>query len=124
MDKAILPTSENQLPEKWKPKYRLKRIGEDDIIISQPTRNIIVKQLQTGGKFVQIGEFTIMLNSIKSIDPFWPPLNIPPRPRLLEAYDEIPGDLTRLKARSLNQDELDEWDKYFKDKMAIEKLSD
>src|SRR5579884_1065694 len=86
-----LHTLANRLPDKWKPKYILKRIGEEDLTISLETRNEILRQLERGGKFIQIGEYTIMLNAIKSIDPYWGARNIPPRPKEERLY-EIAGN--------------------------------
>src|SRR5262245_56113839 len=87
MQKAIqeLPMSESRLrilPKKWQPKYYLKRIGEDDLVISWETRSEILNRLAGNVKYIQIGEFTIMLNAIKEMAPYWPPNNIPPRPKL------------------------------------------
>src|SRR3954470_16071046 len=86
MQKEIqeLPTSESRLrslPKKWQPKYYLKRIGEDDLVISWETRNEILKRLTGNVKYIQIGEYTIMLNAIKEMAPYWKPNNIPPRPK-------------------------------------------
>jgi hypothetical protein len=102
--------SENPLPRKWMPKYYLKRIGEDDIVISQETRNEVVRLLAKNGKFVQIGEFTIMLNTIKSIDPYWPPDNIPPKPKQKMQYI---GGYEGSNLKEANAKERQEWEKYF-----------
>lgn len=78
------------LPEKWKKKYLIKRIDEADIEIGEEQRDGILKALQAGTRFVQIGEYTIMLNAIKSIDPKWGKDNIPPKPELEEVFkDEL-----------------------------------
>ena len=50
------------IPSKWQPKYVLKRIDEEDITIGQKTRDNILGQLARGGKYIQIGEYTSMLN--------------------------------------------------------------
>lgn len=101
------------IPSKWQPKYLLKRIGEEDITISQETRNNILDQLAKGGKFVQIGEYTIMLNAIKGIDPMWGSKNIPPRPKLLNEVQVSEGVA---KLSVANHEEIKEWESYFGDK--------
>lgn len=104
----------NQLPKKWQPKYVLKRIGDEDINIGWETRNEILEQLARGGKYVQIGEYTIMLNSIKSIDPKWGSKNIPPRPpEEISTGSEIDSGTNTLKVNVMHNPEYDEWVKYF-----------
>lgn len=110
MTSQKLPTSASQLPEKWRPKYLLKRIGEEDLTISLETRDEILRQLAGGGRFVQIGEYTIMLNGIKSIDPFWRGKNVPPRPIEVLGYEATERGFG---AKITNQTELDEWEKCF-----------
>jgi len=96
----------SSIPLKWEKRYLLKRIGEKDIELTLKERNAILENLMQGKSFVQLGEFTLMLNSIKSIDPFYPPFNIPPRPaEKIEFIDE--------RATTINQEEMEEWDKYF-----------
>jgi hypothetical protein len=107
------------MPSKWQPRYILKRIGDEDIEISQQTRDEILKQLASGGKFAQIGEYTIMLNAIKSIDPKWGKNNVPPRPKEKLDYKQEDGKDT-VHSYVINQDELDEWDKWFKNKLSEE----
>ncbi len=50
-------------------RYLIKRIDEDSIEISEQQRDYILGALQGGVRFVQIGDHTLMLNAIKSIDP-------------------------------------------------------
>ena len=99
-----------EIPSKWKPKYILKRIGEENIYISQLTRDGMLNQLAEGKKYVQIGEFTIMLNAIKSIDPLWQPNNTPPRPKPMFDVQMNGDQATKLQT---NQEELKEWEKLF-----------
>lgn len=107
------------IPSKWKPKYILKRIGDEDINISLETRNEVLKQLANNGRYVQIGEYTIMLNAIKSIDPMYGPKNIPTRPE--PSYEYLPGKgmdgENVMQQRITNQDEIDEWNEIFGNKL-------
>lgn len=102
----------HDIPEKWKPKYIIKRIDEDDITISLEERNKILSFLEQGTRFIHVQDHILMLNSIKSIDPKWGKDNIPPRPR-----PQIETTLSEEKQmgiqRVVNQEELDEWDKFF-----------
>lgn len=100
----------SEIPSKWQERFILKRIGEEDMEISLATRDGILKALQRGDRFVQIGKFTIMVNSIKSIEPKWGEKNIPPRPMPFRKY-VIAG--TAMKEVVENKDEIDEWDKVF-----------
>lgn len=98
------------IPSKWQPKYILKRIGDEDINISLETRNEVLRQLANNGRYVQIGEYTIMLNAIKSIDPSYGSKNIPPRP--VEQY--ISSFIGGKAVQTLkNREEIEEWDKLF-----------
>jgi len=49
-------------------------------------RDEILKALNDGARFIQIGKYTLMLNSIKSIDPLWGEENIPPRPQIRSSF--------------------------------------
>jgi len=71
------------IPAKWQERFLIKRIGEDDIEITLEQRDAILQALNAGTRFVQIKKYTIMLNSIKSIDPLWGDDNIPPRPPVI-----------------------------------------
>lgn len=69
---------EKKLHNKWDEKFLIKRIGEENIEITLRQRNDILTALNDGARFVQIGKYTLMINSIKSIDPRYEPDNIPP----------------------------------------------
>lgn len=49
--------------------FLLKRIGEEDIEINAEERMAILKALDSNTRFVQLRDYTLMLNSIKGIDP-------------------------------------------------------
>mgnify|MGYP001567345963 CR=1 FL=1 len=72
----------NGVPEKWREHFYLKRIDEEDLVITLEERNGILLALERGDRFVQIRKYTIMLNAMKSIDPCWGEKNIPPRPEI------------------------------------------
>lgn len=94
-------------PEKFQEKFLLKRIGEEDIEITLPQRNAIIEALGSSSRFVQIRKHTIMVNSIKSIDPMWGEDNIPPRPKPTDWVMEIEN-------RNPENDKAGrEWDEYF-----------
>jgi len=83
----------SELPESWQTKYFLHVIGfEKPILITDEQRNGLVAVIESGKKFVQIGQFTIMVNSIKMIIPRYPPENIPPCPQI-EYKGKIVNDL-------------------------------
>lgn len=109
-----LPSSDptdRKRPPKWEERFVIKRIEEEDIEISLAERNALVNALNANKRFAQLGKHTIMLNSIKSIDPLYGDLNIPPRPKPTYSYKEIrPGTM---KETITNQAELDEWDALF-----------
>ena len=101
-----------EIPPKWKKKYLLKRIDEEDIEIPKQTRDKILEALASGKRFVQVGEYTIMLNAIKSIDPYWPPYNIPPKPKGETdlRFENGGGSFEKVV---INQKEIDLWEKIF-----------
>lgn len=101
-----------QLPKKWQPKFIIKRIGDEDIEISLQTRNAILQALAQNMRYVQVGQYTLMLNSIKSIDPYWGATNIPPRPKPKHGsfLGIVDGNTTY---EILNTKEMEEWDKHF-----------
>lgn len=68
------------IPPEWRERFLIKRIKEEDIEITLEQRNTILECLNRGDQFIQIGKYTLMLNSIKSIDPYYEPDNIPPCP--------------------------------------------
>jgi len=86
MEDQKLPLS---IPSEWEERFLIKRIDEKDIIISLEERNSILDNLRKGIRFVQIGKYTLMLNSIKSIDPFYEPDNIPPKPGVYETKEKL-----------------------------------
>ncbi len=93
------------IPEELKERYLIKRIKEDDIEISLDQRDKILKMLESGVRFIQIDKYTLMLNSIKSIDPKWGSANIPPRPNTRTELNKEIG-----KLYITNQRDLDLWD--------------
>jgi len=50
-------------------RFVIKRIGESDLEINNTERMAILKALNEGVKFVQVRDYTLMLNGIKSIEP-------------------------------------------------------
>lgn len=108
---ANLPSS---LPPEWQEKYLLKRIGEPDIVLSLDQRDAILKALLGSARFIQVDKYTIMVNSIKSIDPMYGPKNIPKRPEeqyVIGKWNEGRGNV--ITKTITNQAELDLWDKLF-----------
>jgi len=105
------------IPERWQEKYLIKRIGEEDIEITLEERNAILQVLNEGQKFIQVGKYTLMLNGLKSIDPKWGANNIPdkPIPRTITTYTESKDPRYSALATDVvtNQEEIDEWNKYF-----------
>lgn len=112
----LLRQTQIGIPEKWQEKYLIKRIDEENIEITLSERNAILQALNNGQRFIQVGKYTLMLNSIKSIDPKWGEDNIPPKP--------IPNIMTRYSGKNengsvqaydevINKKEIDEWEKYF-----------
>ena len=107
---------QDNIPEKWREKYLIKRIGEADIEVTLEERNAILHMLQQGLRYVQIGKFTLMLNSIKSIDPKWGNDNIPPRPILIENYNFYFDEVKKVEVKTFkdsNKAELELWDSIF-----------
>ena len=102
------------VPSEWRERFLLKRIEEKDLEISLEERNAVLVSLTKGTRFVQIRKYTLMLNSIKSIDPLWGDANIPPRPH--EATETVVVD-GKAQVKVLNQKELDLWDSLFKDRL-------
>lgn len=49
--------------------YKIFRVKLNPIYITEETRNLVLQSLSQGKMFVQIGEYTIMLNTITSIEP-------------------------------------------------------
>jgi len=118
-----LSLSQNDIPPKWREMFVIKRINEDDIVISLEQRNIILEALNNGARFVQVRKHTLMLNSIKSIDPYWEnEENIPPRPQEEKRIENIEGNTAQYVIT--NEDEIALWDKLFGSrKILIDKSS-
>lgn len=78
-------------------KFLIKRIDENDIEITNEERMVILKALHANVRFVQVRDYTLMLNAIKSIEP---------KPReyvVTDYYLDEPVDMTdeeRLSARN------------------------
>ena len=107
-----LSLSQNDIPEKWREMFVIKRINEEDIVISLEQRDGILKALNDGARFVQIRKHTLMLNSIKSIDPYWDnEENIPPRPRENQVITGTTGNVMLYVVD--NEEEIALWDKLF-----------
>jgi len=100
------------IPDKWKERFLIKRIDEDDIIITLEERDGILRALNEGDRFIQVTKYTLMLNSIKSIDPFWPPDNIPPRPKAVRSN---PWDSQSV----INKEEIILWESLFREKKKL-----
>lgn len=49
--------------------YRIYRVKLNSIEISQQTRDELLRSMDQGKTYVQIGDYTIMINSIASIEP-------------------------------------------------------
>lgn len=49
--------------------YLLRRIKLEPISITAKMRDMVLQAMAKGSRFVQIGEFTIMTNTISSIEP-------------------------------------------------------
>lgn len=115
--KDLVKISTSLIPPKWQEKYILKRIDEEDMEISLDTRNAIIESMKKGSSFIQLGKSTIMVKTIRSIEPKWGEANIPPRPR--EQLEIVSTDEQTATARTrvVNQNEIDEWDKIFKDQL-------
>jgi uncharacterized protein YnzC (UPF0291/DUF896 family) len=114
-------STQSNIPEKWREKFLIKRIGENDIEITLEERNAILEMLARGMRYVQIGKYTIMLNSIKSIDPKWGKDNIPPRPEI-KVFKDIKGVNEKgnyMMNEKIDDTEQKEWDLYFAVKNSL-----
>lgn len=113
-----LSLSQNDIPEKWREMFVIKRINEEDIVISLEQRDGILKALNDGARFVQIRKHTLMLNSIKSIDPYWDnEENIPPRPRENQVITGTTGNVMQYVVD--NEEEIALWDKLFSSRRML-----
>lgn len=117
-------TSSLSIPPKWREKFLIKRIDEDSIEITLEQRDSILKALDAGARFIQIGKYTLMLNAIKSIDPKIEPNNIPPRPDDVIRKEVGLKDGVYQVEESPNP-EVELWDKLYgeKDKTLIPKTA-
>ena len=115
-------STQNEIPEKWKERFLIKRIDEDDIEITLEERNMILQGLNAGMRFVQVGKYTLMLNAIKSIDPKWGKKNIPPCPSLKEEFNIniLDGKATKQIVAS-NEKEIELWKTLFAVNLLPEK---
>lgn len=104
------------IPEEWKEKFVIKRIEEKDIEITLEEQRAILVALNQGQKYIQLGKYTLMLNSIKSIDPVYEPDNIPPKPK-----EKTDGKLVNniWVEHVTNQDEIDLWERLFGEKKNV-----
>ncbi len=123
---ALSTRNKTSIPLKWQERFIIKRIKEGNILISLEERNAILQEMARGTNFVQVGKYTLMINSIKSIDPYWGPSNIPPRPserpkKFEHKRTEINGQTVFVrketeesrKEREAIKKEQEEWDKIF-----------
>jgi len=110
--------SQNEIPEKWRERFYIKRIGEDDIEITLEARDKILSVLNAGVRFIQIGKYTLMLNSIKSIDPKWGSRNIPPRPNVGKDTFGLNEETGQLICADREEDlkELEKWKELFEER--------
>lgn len=103
----LLHQTRTGLPEELQERFLIKRIEEKDIEISLNERDGILKALNEGQRFIQIGKYTLMLNSIKSIDPKFGKNNTPPRPtEQLELVDGVATQTEDSKRLTKMWDEL------------------
>jgi len=111
------------IPAKWQERFLIKRIKEEDIEVSLEERNAILEELNGGRQFVQIGKYTLMLNSIKSIDPLWEPDNIPPCPKkhLVGSLDEKREVYVQEEEKTSKEDR-ELWFKLFGKKQLLKHL--
>lgn len=63
-------------PKEFSQNYVVYRVNLKALEIDQQTRDMILSLMNQGKKFVQIDDYTIMLNSISAIEPM--PLKTPP----------------------------------------------
>ena len=71
--------------DSYEKNYILHRIKLDPIEVSSRGRDAVLKSLDSGKRFVQLGEYTIMLNTISSIEPL--PMISEKRKELLEKVE-------------------------------------
>lgn len=105
-------------PDNWKERFVLKRFDDEDIILSLEERNRVLAALNQGDRFVQIRKYTVMVNAIKSIDPYWGEKNIPPKPQAIldHTFEKLEDGTTVSIEVVVNQEELDLWESLFGNK--------
>jgi len=115
-----MPSQDLQLlVNDWKHSFIIKRINEPDMAITLQERNALLKAIDTPNlRFIQIGEYTIMLNSIKSIEPRWNGNTIPPKPVVNRVITNITGNTALYEYDANDIEKLDEWEKLYKDKLV------
>jgi len=107
-------------PDAWKPMFLLHVIGSDEILITEKERDSILKAMSQGEKFLQVRQYTIMVNSIQMIRPRYAPDNVPPRPKvkISEAIETLPDGTYGKKLYRTNGELADLWDKHFGKSLA------
>lgn len=81
--------------------FVLKRINQDDILITRKTRDVILQAMSGGAKFVQVRDYTVMINSICAIEPRWGEPNTPPSSEIKP--ENISDPVLRASLLSLQQ---------------------
>lgn len=108
-----LDQTQTGIPKEWEERFLIKRIDEDNIEISLLERDEILKALNRGDRFIQVGKYTLMINAIKSIDPKNGSNNIPPRPE--KSYYLVDGIATETEE---SKKIIALWDSLYKDKIV------
>lgn len=108
MEKTISPSS---IRPEWREKFILKRINADDLTITLEDRNALIGAMNDGGRFVQLGKYTIMVNTISAIEPYFPPFNVPKKPSFTALEIASGGDSYKEKQKLI-----EEWEHTFKNK--------
>ncbi len=109
------------IPDKWAEHFVIKRIDEEPIEITLKEQQAILENLARGQRYIQVGKYTIMLNSIKSIDPRYEPDNIPPCPER-KTVSKFNVEKNTYIETITNQDERDLWVKLFGESAYKSKL--
>lgn len=113
-------TSHLLIPPEWRERFIIKRFDEKDIEITLMERNAILQALRKGTRFIQVGKFTLMLNSIRSIDPYYPPDNIPPKPalRFENVFDKEKNIYIQTETKA-SREKVELWERLFSDKQLL-----
>lgn len=98
------------IPEKWRPRYLLQRIGSPDIDLSEAEKNQIDKAISEERQFISLHGNTLKVKMISAIVQKWKG-NIPPRPKEIVKFTGIENGVAIKTV--LNQDEIDLWDELF-----------